>query len=923
MRQGGEYFTDPQGPARRRYEALRAYFVEEMPAAEVADRFGYSTASVHQMATLLRGGKLQLFTQSRPGPKGPRIAGKVRDKALALRARDHSVTEIADALTASGTPVSAQTVWKIMENEGLPRLACRNRHPLRPRRAAAAAVPRHGDPAATRADRRLRLPLHQPAVILAVACRPAARQVRPDLPHPPHQRVHRRRRAGPGPRADRPAQGHPPDQLLLQGPPRLQPQTPTAADRRAPQPPARDRNGRVQPRLPRHPPPRRRCCPGRPLRARPLPTHPLGAHLLRPRPRLHRDGLRQRRPHQGRAAPRDHRLRRLLAPGHRHRSRPARARLPAHHLRRPKRTVRPRHHLAHPAQTRPQSPRRPRCAARIGVETRPDQARRQLPPPPPARRPGHPQRHPRPRPADRRQEHRPSRAHPAHHRRPHHTGSQPLRPLRRTHAHRKRARRLHRRLPPQRPVLRRAAQRRSRHHPHRPGRQPLPALRPRPQPLPNHHPRHHLAALPRRHRHPARHRRHPHLRAQPAQQPPRPHPGRLRRSRPGNPLVGRTNPALHLPATLTRLQRRRPTNASNPPHNQRSLNRKHTRASPNLNSITAPKIEVRSEPVRRAEFNKAVLALAATVLLDPDRLNAPSTIDAALLHDLESLTVDLAHRHHYARPHTIIGPIRAHLRYLLCLDPTNARQDLQPRLARVTATTAAIAGWVVFRGHGDLVTAHAQLALGRDHARTAGDNLLLAQILAATSSLYSSLDIPHFDGDPTSVLALNLLHAANRKADDTALALRGWLAARIAEEEALLDNGRKARAALARAESTLPNRPARDEDGLFCFWDETRFPGYAGKTLLILCDPAATSLLENALNVTQAPHPRFGLLVDLAIARVHDGDADDAVRLLTEATQLALDRGIDGFARWRLQEGRHELPGSQRAAFDERLVALA
>src|SRR6266540_3527575 len=126
MRQGGEYFTDPQGPARRRYEALRAYFVEEMPAAEVADRFGYSTASVQQMATLLRGGKLQLFTQSRPGPKGPRIASKVRDKALALRARDHSVTEIADALTASGMPVSAQTVWKILEDEGLPRLARRD-----------------------------------------------------------------------------------------------------------------------------------------------------------------------------------------------------------------------------------------------------------------------------------------------------------------------------------------------------------------------------------------------------------------------------------------------------------------------------------------------------------------------------------------------------------------------------------------------------------------------------------------------------------------------------------------------------------------------------------------------------------------------------------------------------------------------------
>ena len=56
MREGAEYFTEPAGAAQRRYEALRAYFTEDMPAAEVADRFGYSTASVHQMATLLRTG---------------------------------------------------------------------------------------------------------------------------------------------------------------------------------------------------------------------------------------------------------------------------------------------------------------------------------------------------------------------------------------------------------------------------------------------------------------------------------------------------------------------------------------------------------------------------------------------------------------------------------------------------------------------------------------------------------------------------------------------------------------------------------------------------------------------------------------------------------------------------------------------------
>jgi transposase len=127
VREGAEYFTAPAGAAQRRYEALRAYFTEDMPASEVADRFGYSTASVHQMATLLRKGKLALFTESKPGPKGPRKAtGQLRSQVLELRAAGHSVTEIAAALTAEGLPLSAQTCWQILEAEGLPRLARRD-----------------------------------------------------------------------------------------------------------------------------------------------------------------------------------------------------------------------------------------------------------------------------------------------------------------------------------------------------------------------------------------------------------------------------------------------------------------------------------------------------------------------------------------------------------------------------------------------------------------------------------------------------------------------------------------------------------------------------------------------------------------------------------------------------------------------------
>jgi hypothetical protein len=127
LRPGAEYFTAPSGAGQRRYEALRAYFMEDATAAEVADRFGYSTASVHQMATLLRTGKLDPFAETKPGPKGPRKAtGEVRDKVLALRAEDRSIGEIAEALAAAGTPISAQTVWQILDEAGLPRLARRD-----------------------------------------------------------------------------------------------------------------------------------------------------------------------------------------------------------------------------------------------------------------------------------------------------------------------------------------------------------------------------------------------------------------------------------------------------------------------------------------------------------------------------------------------------------------------------------------------------------------------------------------------------------------------------------------------------------------------------------------------------------------------------------------------------------------------------
>ncbi len=125
MRPGSDFFTSPSEALQRRYEALRSYFVEGESAENVGARFGYSPATVHQLASELRAGRTEFFRSSKPGPKGPRKSATVRDKVLRLRAEERSVTEIAAAISAEGTPVSVPTVWGILHAEGIEHLVRR------------------------------------------------------------------------------------------------------------------------------------------------------------------------------------------------------------------------------------------------------------------------------------------------------------------------------------------------------------------------------------------------------------------------------------------------------------------------------------------------------------------------------------------------------------------------------------------------------------------------------------------------------------------------------------------------------------------------------------------------------------------------------------------------------------------------------
>jgi len=59
-----KYFLQPSNSTHRQYEALRAYFVEVLPSAEAAARFGYSPGSFRVLCYQFRKNPNRQFFRS-------------------------------------------------------------------------------------------------------------------------------------------------------------------------------------------------------------------------------------------------------------------------------------------------------------------------------------------------------------------------------------------------------------------------------------------------------------------------------------------------------------------------------------------------------------------------------------------------------------------------------------------------------------------------------------------------------------------------------------------------------------------------------------------------------------------------------------------------------------------------------------------
>ena len=127
-----DFFASPAQPLHRRFEAMRAFFLERRPAREVAERFGYSLSAVYNMTRdfpQLDDPAAVFFRD--PVPRGRpalRPAEGLRQRIVELRKRNLSVPDIKAWLDAEEPhPPSGRVIGNVLREAGFARLPRRTR----------------------------------------------------------------------------------------------------------------------------------------------------------------------------------------------------------------------------------------------------------------------------------------------------------------------------------------------------------------------------------------------------------------------------------------------------------------------------------------------------------------------------------------------------------------------------------------------------------------------------------------------------------------------------------------------------------------------------------------------------------------------------------------------------------------------------
>ena len=117
------FFLEPSNSAQRQYEALRAFFIEELPSAEAAKRFGDTPGSFRVLVHDFRHDPdPQFFIPPHRGPDSAPKSDPLRESIITLRKQNFSLYDIRDLLREEGHALGTSTIAAILKEEGFSKL---------------------------------------------------------------------------------------------------------------------------------------------------------------------------------------------------------------------------------------------------------------------------------------------------------------------------------------------------------------------------------------------------------------------------------------------------------------------------------------------------------------------------------------------------------------------------------------------------------------------------------------------------------------------------------------------------------------------------------------------------------------------------------------------------------------------------------
>ena len=119
-----DFFLHPTDPMQKRYEAIRASFVDELGAKEAAHRFGYAVHTINALRRDFISGSLPPFFQPLiKGPKQPRPTTlQCKGRIIDLRKQNYSINEIEEVLLREGVTITSKTIHQVLQAEGFAKL---------------------------------------------------------------------------------------------------------------------------------------------------------------------------------------------------------------------------------------------------------------------------------------------------------------------------------------------------------------------------------------------------------------------------------------------------------------------------------------------------------------------------------------------------------------------------------------------------------------------------------------------------------------------------------------------------------------------------------------------------------------------------------------------------------------------------------